>query len=108
MVTPSQISEIITILSEQCKPEKIILFGSYANGTATENSDLDLAIIKKTNLPGYKRPLEFRKALRLGHKKWLFPMDIIVYTPEEIQKYGESPLSFIHEIFTTGKVMYES
>jgi uncharacterized protein len=108
MVSQSQIAEIVSILSLQCNPEKIILFGSYAHGTADENSDLDLAIIKKTDLPGYKRPIEFRKALRLGQKKWYFPMDIIVYTPEEIQKYGEDPLSFIHEIFSTGKVMYES
>ena len=44
MVTPAQIDEIVRILVSECQPEKIILFGSYALGTATEDSDLGLAL----------------------------------------------------------------
>ena len=108
MVSQEQIAEIVRILSSRCQPEMIVLFGSYARGTANEDSDLDLAIVKKTDLPGHKRPIEFRKALREGHRRWFLPMDIVVFTPEEVKKYGQSPLSFIHEIFSTGKILYES
>jgi predicted nucleotidyltransferase len=108
MVTQEQIEEIVRILVRDCQPEKIILFGSYAKGTASEESDLDLAIVKKTDLPKFKRPIEFQKALRSGGKKWFFPMDILVYTPEEIEGWKNNPYSLVHEILNTGKTLYES
>ncbi len=108
MVTPSQIAEIVRILVARCAPEKVILFGSYALGTAQEGSDLDLAIVKKTDLPTFKRPIEFQKALREGGRRWLFPMDILVYTPEEMEAWKTNPYSLVHEISKTGKTLYES
>ena len=108
MVTQAQIDEIVRILVNECRPEKIILFGSYAQGTAQEDSDLDLAIVKETDLPHHKRSHEFRKALRADGRRWLFGMDILVYTPEEIKSYGNSQYSIIHEIISTGKTLYES
>ena len=106
MVSPEQISEIVQILSTRCHPEKIILFGSYARGTANEDSDLDLAIVHKTDLPDYKRAYEFRKALREGGRRWFFPMDILVYTPEEFEIYRHSQYH-LREILQTGKTLYE-
>ncbi len=108
MVSQEQISEIVHILSTRCRPEKIILFGSYAHGTANEDSDLDLAIIKKTDLSPYKRALEFRKALRENGQRWYFPMDILVYTPEEFEMYRDNQYHLIHEITLTGKTLYEN
>lgn len=108
MVTQQQINEIVRILVSECKPERIVLFGSYANGTANEDSDLDLAIVKKTDLPAHKRPIEFQKALRAGGQRWFFPMDILVYTPEEMEQWKNTQYSLIHEITTTGRTLYES
>ena len=108
MVTKEQIAEIVRILAAECQPEKIILFGSYANGTAGEDSDLDLAIVKETDLPKHKRCIGFRKALRAGGRRWLFPMDIVVFTPEEMEAWKNNPYSLVHEILLTGKTLYES
>ena len=108
MVTQAQITEIVQILTATCQPEKIILFGSYARGTAGEDSDLDLAIVKKTGLPKFKRPIEFQKALRADGRRWLFPMDIVVYTPGEMKAWKKDPYSLVHEIALTGKTLYES
>jgi uncharacterized protein len=108
MVTQQQINEIVNILVTECKPDKIVLFGSYALGTAQNDSDIDIAIVKKTDLPHHKRSIEFRKALRAGGRRWQFGMDILVYTPEEFASDINQNYSFIHEIFTTGKVLYES
>jgi uncharacterized protein len=107
MVTQHQINEIVQILVHDCQPDKIILFGSYANGNAKADSDLDLAIVKQTTLPKHKRSAEFRKALRSGGRRWFFGMDILVYTPEEIETELKQNYSFINEIFSTGKVLYE-
>ena len=106
MVTQQQIDEIVRILVSKCQPEKIILFGSHAQGTAREDSDLDLAIVKKTELPPHKRSAEFRKVLRSEGQRWLFGMDILVYTPEEIESFKHN--SFIQNILSTGKTLYES
>jgi uncharacterized protein len=108
MVQEDQIAEIVHILATKCRPEKIILFGSYAQGTANEESDLDLAIIAETDLPKFKRPVEFQKALRAEGRRWLFPMDIVVFTPDEVEEWKNNPYTLIHEIFLTGKILYES
>ena len=107
MVTDAQLNEIVRILVDECQPEKIILFGSYAQGKPKDDSDLDLAIVKKSDLPQHKRSAEFRKALRANGRRWFFGMDILVYTPEEIKASQGSPHSFVHEILSTGKVLYE-
>jgi len=78
MVTSAQLNEIVQILVDECQPEKIILFGSYAQGMAIDDSDLDLAVVKKSDLPPHKRSAEFRKALRANGRRWFFGMDILV------------------------------
>jgi uncharacterized protein len=108
MIAQSQIDEIVRIIVNECKPEKIILFGSYASGSANEDSDLDLAIVKSTDLPRHKRGREIRSAIRSGGKRWPFPMDIVVYTPTEMEQSKNDPYSLIHELLNTGKVLYES
>jgi uncharacterized protein len=108
MISNKQISEISRIIANKCQPEKIILFGSYASGTAIEDSDLDIAIVKNTELPRFKRGAEIRSALRSNGKKWLFAMDIVVYTPQEWEDWRNDPYSLVHEIQLTGKTLYES
>jgi len=108
MVTQKQIDEIVRILVKDYQPERIILFGSYANGTAHEESDLDLAIVKKSDLPRFKRGAAVRAALRSEGRKWFFPMDILVYTPDEMESYQNDPYSLVHEILLTGRTLYES
>ena len=63
MVTQEQINEIIKEIVENFKPQKVILFGSYANGTPTEESDLDLLIIKDGDLPSRLQNRKVRKIL---------------------------------------------
>ncbi|MEW6607051.1 MAG: nucleotidyltransferase domain-containing protein [bacterium] len=81
MVSQEQIDEIKTRIAENFKPQKIILFGSYANGTPTEDSDLDLLIIKDSNVPA---PIQNRKVRKIlaGLK---IPVDVIVKTAEEFE-----------------------
>ncbi|HEY6083394.1 MAG TPA: nucleotidyltransferase domain-containing protein, partial [Chitinophagaceae bacterium] len=49
MLTTAQIREIIQTIVNGYNPEKVYLFGSYANGTARKDSDLDICVIKETN-----------------------------------------------------------
>ncbi len=108
MITKAQIDEIVRRIVEYCHPERIILFGSYASGTANDDSDLDLAVVWDTDLPKHERTIAVRQAIRAKGKKWFFPMDILVYTPEEMEEWKENPYHLIHEIILTGKTIYES
>lgn len=85
------------------KPEKIILFGSCAWGTPNENSDVDLFIVKETE--------DTRKLAREIDGSIFprpFPIDIIVYTPENVKKRLAINDFFIRDIFNNGKLLYGS
>lgn len=82
MIGTDKISEIINKIASGYKPDKIILFGSYANGNANEDSDLDLFVIKDSDLPRPERTAQCRKLIYGS----MIPIDLIVYTPKEIEE----------------------
>ena len=102
MITQQKITEIVNKIVLNYKPEKIILFGSYAEGNPTEDSDLDFLIIKDTDKSSYERDMEVRRLLR-GSKT---PLDILVYTNKEINKWKDLKTSFESYILKTGKILY--
>jgi predicted nucleotidyltransferase len=91
-------------IAEILKPEKIILFGSYAYGNPTPDSDVDLLVIMKTNASQKDRYLAVSRVLRPRQ----FPIDIIVKTPNEINRALKTQGNFfVREILAKGKVLYE-
>jgi predicted nucleotidyltransferase len=105
MIMENQIEEIVKRIVDHYKPEKIILFGSYAYGMPKKDSDLDLLIVKESDLPRYKRAREIRKLL-WGISE--IPKDIIVYTQNEIDDWKEVEEAFITKVVKKGKILYES
>lgn len=103
LITEDQIHEVVGRIVAGVDPDKVILFGSYAYGKPNRDSDLDLLIIKETDKPRYKRGREVRKHLR-GMK---IPLDIVVYTQEEIREFAEVETSFIAQVVKEGRVLYE-
>jgi uncharacterized protein len=102
MISKAEIKQITQTIVSSYNPDKIILFGSYASGTATHDSDLDLLIIKDTSLPGYQRSREIQRLFN----PYLWPMDIIVYSNSEIEKWKNIKTSFIYEVLNNGIVLY--
>ena len=99
---PQAIERIV----KNIKPEKIILFGSYAQGNPNHDSDVDLFVIMKTRKKHSKRNLAISQLLIPRE----FPVDIIVRTPKEVDdaiKGGVDNAFFIREILKTGKVLYD-
>jgi predicted nucleotidyltransferase len=87
------------------KPEKIIVFGSYAYGQPDSESDLDLLIIKQTN----ERPIDRRIAVRtlLRPLKLRPGVSPIVVTQDEIDERLALGDPFAEELMTKGRVIYE-
>lgn len=82
------------------QPEGIILFGSYAYGQPSEDSDVDLLVIKRTNKTFRERNIEARLLL-----KTKVPVDVFVLTPQEFKEYKTS-IPFVEEIAKHGRVIY--
>ena len=102
ILTKIQIAEIAAKIVENLRPEKVVLFGSYAEGCATEDSDLDLLVIMKGDGPRYRRSAAIR------HLFWppIAPMDILVYTPEEVERWNGTPNHILTDAHRHGKVLY--
>src|SRR5678816_2076253 len=97
---PGAIERIVAEL----KPEKIILFGSYAYGNPTPDSDVDLLVIMKTKAKEIDRYLAVSNLLYPRQ----FPVDILVKTPREVKEASRKKGNFfMREIINKGKVIYE-
>ena len=77
-----EIAQLTAKIVEAERPEKIILFGSYASGTATESSDIDLLVISRSELPRREREVRLTRQL-FGSG---VPFDLLVLTPEEVEE----------------------
>ena len=102
MISQHEIDRIINRIVEVYQPEKVILFGSYASGDASENSDLDLLVVKQTNEEPVARAAGIRKELR----DFILPIDILIYTPDEIERDKDRKCTFIHNVLKSGRVLY--
>ena len=103
MLTPADIHTLVQRIVSRADPQKVIVFGSYAKGTATPRSDLDLFIIKETELPMANRA----DALKSILSGTLVAVDIHVYTPEEVAAYGQDRFSFVTSVLSSGKTVFE-
>lgn len=103
----SEISGVLKEITHRIRattvPEKIILFGSHARGEASSDSDLDLLVIVK----GVTHPRQESTRIRRALRGLLIPIDVIVATPEQVGKYGDT-IGLIYEpALREGKVLYE-
>ncbi len=102
MIEFERIENVAKTIGLSTNAETVILFGSYARGEANGESDVDLLVVMESDLPRYKRSRELYKLF----KPYPFGMDLIVYTPEEIEKGKKSPLSFLSTVLKEGKTLY--
>ena len=103
-MTRSDLNQIVLRLVEGLQPEQIILFGSYAYGQATEESDLDIMIvISESAEPPHRRAQKAYRYVR-GIK---VPIDLIVLTREELTKQAVVVTSLARQVIERGEVLYE-
>lgn len=103
LITIETIESVVNTIAEKFSPGKIILFGSYASGHPTPDSDLDLLIVMNSDQPRYRRPVP----LHMLFNPAPCAMDLLVYTPDEIRKWNGTTNHIVTEAMLSGKVMYE-
>jgi predicted nucleotidyltransferase len=103
VVRPDQIHDLVRQIVERFRPQKVILFGSYSDGTPDQDSDVDLLVVMDTDEP----PLHAaaRIAAVIEHP---FPIDVLVFRPSDFKESLERKSAFATAVMTKGTVLYEA
>jgi len=99
-----QINDIVKRIIQVSNPLKIILFGSTVRGDSNEGKDLDFLVIKDR----FENERKEVNNIYAGLMDVNIPIDIIVASSEQIDRYGDSVGMIYREALREGKVMYES
>ena len=102
MIEPP-VEEITRRIAQAFRPRRIVMFGSRARGDTRADSDLDLMVEMETHNPPAQR-VRVIDAL-FGLRRWA--MDLVVYTPQEVETQRQYRNSLIRVIESEGKVLYE-
>jgi predicted nucleotidyltransferase len=102
-VSQKDIREIVRQVVERFRPQKVILFGSYAQGKPTPDSDVDLLVIMDTE----EKPVHAaaRISTNIDHP---FPLDVLVMSPEEFEETKAVVGGLAYPAHHWGKVLYEA
>jgi predicted nucleotidyltransferase len=103
MVDFKDIQALADSIAEQFNPERIILFGSYAAGTAGPDSDVDLLVVLPFEGKTWKMASKIRGRIRPS-----FPMDLLVRTPQQLRQRLTMHDVFLRDITQRGKTLYEA
>lgn len=97
------IADIVQRIVVTAQPDKIILFGSRARGDARPDSDFDILVIKESAEPRYRRSVPLYVALADLPAE----VEVMVYTPEEVEEWGQVSQAFVTTAVREGKIIYE-
>jgi predicted nucleotidyltransferase len=101
MIANKVIEDFSKQIVEQFGAQQVILFGSYAYGTPTADSDVDLLIVMPYTGRSADESVKIRMALRPA-----FPVDLLIRTSEKIQERIQQGDTFLRDIMKNGKVLY--
>lgn len=103
MVSMDDIQALADRIVREFLPERIVLFGSYASGTASPDSDVDLLVVLPYQGKSWAKAAEIRGRLRPR-----FPLDLLVRTPQQVLERLEMGDSFLRDVSERGTVLYEA
>ena len=104
-ISTELLNEITRRLAESIHPERIYLFGSHAAGNPDDDSDVDLlVVVRDTDKSTREITIEGRKSL------WdlQFPLDLIVCTEKQFNRYGQVKNTIMNEVLCEGRIVYGS
>jgi predicted nucleotidyltransferase len=103
MMSDEAIRQILEIIIARLSPRRVILFGSHARGEAGPDSDLDLFVELDPPLPARGRSALVKQLF----DPYPGPMDIVVYSPQEVAYWKQAPASLVATVLREGTVLYE-
>jgi len=98
-----QIEDVGRRIGREFRSERVLLFGSYASGTPTGDSDVDLLVVMPFEGSAVDKSVEVRLKIRPP-----FPVDLLVRTPQVVRQRLAMGDAFMRDILRHGKVLYEA
>ena len=96
------INQVVKQIVEKFKPQKIILFGSYAKGNPHPESDVDMLVVMDTQLREVQQAIQICQQI-----EYRFGLDLIVHTPKYLAERMKMGDWFLRDVIKEGKVIYE-
>ncbi len=106
MISDEELQKVVHKVVNGFRPNKIILFGSYARDEADEGSDLDLLIVESELSDKGQEMIEIRHAI--GNIGIGVGVDILVCSEREVNEWGHLPSGALYWALKEGKVLYEA
>jgi predicted nucleotidyltransferase len=103
VVSHEDIEQAVEEIVRQFAPERVLLFGSYAYGEPTPDSDVDLLVTMDMDVRPVDQAVAIRQAVRFP-----FPLDLLVRTPQQIEERLQLNDPFFKEVLTRGVLLYEA
>ena len=103
MVEMREIRAFARRVAAKFRPEKIVLFGSHAAGTAIEDSDVDLLVMLRFRGDRVHKSVAIQLKLRPR-----FPVDLIIRSPQEVRRRLKMGDTFLRDILSEGIILYEA
>ena len=103
LVDKETIQDLANRIAHEFHPDRVVLFGSYAHGVPTPESDVDLLVVMPFPAAGSAQAVEI-----LRRVKARIPLDLVVRTPEDIRQRLAWNDCFLKEVTENGEVLYES
>ncbi len=100
-VKRQQIRRVCDQIVRLFKPQRIVLFGSYAYGKPTKDSDVDLLVVMPFEGKGFRKAAEIHTRIDIN-----FPLDLLVRSPEEMNRRLALGDFFLREITEKGRLLY--
>lgn len=104
-IQPSEVERAVEVLAREFGASEVWLFGSAARGTSTEDSDIDLLVVRPARPDSPRPSVEARLCLsRHGIRR---PFDLLVLTPERWREVQRRPVGVYEEVLQHGRRLYE-
>jgi predicted nucleotidyltransferase len=95
------VKEAVRRIVETVQPQQVILFGSVARGDSAPDSDIDLLVVKHCKQRREVAGRIYRALIGVGRA-----VDVVVVTPEDVERYRQSRSMVIAPALQEGRVVY--
>jgi uncharacterized protein len=106
-VSEQLIEEMVRTIVDEVAPRRIYLFGSYARGSQTSDSDIDLLIVEDQEFGPDRNRWSEMKRIRRALRSFRVPKDILVYSRDEFATWENSVNHIVARAAREGKLLYE-
>lgn len=107
MLTDEQLQEMVQVIVSEVDPEMIILFGSYANGSPKEDSDVDLIVIESDPFTPERSQISEEVRLWEALSRFRIPKDILVYCRDDVEYWKDSLNNILAQALRNGNILYQ-